>query len=171
MAVNDLVEAQRAESLWSPARVVHLRPRGATGKAAVTVIYQEPAAPARAWTYLARDSEVLGKVLRSHYEPWYGRSATTNMLPAILALQQPKLQNASARMRALTQVLLPEIHLALDNEQPRSIAKAYNCAEKDLVELNRLASGLKELTAGCKLKRHWPIVLPPCWRAEGANPC
>ena len=166
LAVGHVVEAERASGVWSSARVVRTQQKGA--RAVVTVEYTYCVAPARAWVRVAREDEVMGSVLASYYPA----SVLDRVLPAVLQLQCAGVGTRTTdRLRAGTEVLLPEVHLAREDERPSQIARRFGCGVQQLLALNAPLHGdSHSLQASSKLRRNTPVLLPPCWRPDGRRP-
>ena len=113
--------------------------------------YIDPEPPPRTWVYVARDGEVIGKIIRKHYERRYGREAVTQIMPVILALQPPDRRDQSARLRGLTVICL-RFTLRQTTRSLKPLPRVQ-VLERTAGGLSRLAGSCSELKATSKLKK------------------
>jgi len=165
LQVGDWVEAEKATGVWAAARVVRVQQK--SSRPVVTIEYEYRVAPARVWTFISREDEMMGNILAWHYPA----AVLEQVLPALLQMQScgaPRPSRATDRLRAFTEVVLPEVYKTREDERPSQIARRFGCDIKALVDLN--VSLHPDLQMTSKLRCNTLVVLPPCWRPGAPRP-
>ncbi len=175
LAVGDRVEAPVEDRGWAAACVLNVRSSGSQ----YVVELDHPRAPRRVWIYFAKEDEQFKKIMSCHYSS--DIMATPGIHQALLVLQAPELQadlkpllaashvdwrQHTDRLRALTEVVLPDIYITeKDNERPTEISNRFHCEKELLLQVNRAIHG-DELKLSSKLRVGTLMVLPPCWHQD-----
>ena len=151
----------------------------AKGNNKVDIEYLDPIALKLAYQRIAKEDEVLSKVLERYYP-----NLDKAVRRAVLSLQDTVLRGigsggggedeeetseafldtGNVRLKACTPVILPDIYTAAENETPTSIKNTFGCDVNELLTVNRYQTGYEKLASSSKLKEGTQIVIPPCWR-------
>ena len=156
----------------------------AKGNNKVEIEYLDPIAPKLAYQRIAKEDEVLSKVLERYYP-----NLDKAVRRAVLSLQDTVLRGigsggggedeeetseafldtGNVRLKACTPVILPDIYTAAEDETPTSIKNTFGCDVNELLTVNRYQTGYEKLASSSKLKEGTQIVIPPCWRPGAAE--
>ena len=162
--VGDLVEIELMEHSFRPALI---RDRRTTGRdtAGLFVQYIHPDPPAGVWRYLCKDSETLRTLVDALYPPDVAK-AVKQIVISFQSHESSTLKDAAkltlkTRLTFLSTVVLPEYHIAEENELVRHIATRYQREVEDVLKLNQQLRILPGASEFARLEGGTVVLLPP----------
>ena len=165
----DLVEVKDGDT-WRPARIIERREKRPVP--GVFVLYTTPQPPPGVWLYYTLDGELPRGVIRAVYQDAAVAAAVEEVFIGFqqhsgLATVQADSSAAvlNSKLSFGSCLILPEFHVAEENDTPSKIAGIYGRSSEQLVDLNtqrpKSLPGVAELTESARLRKGTVILLPP----------